>query len=195
MAKYLQTIAKTPTIMKSVFLFLSAFFLLPTPASSQQPQVDPTGNVVFTQIAELPGLSAEDIYDRAKDALVFVYDNAPGVTHRDNPKHHYLMVKGVFPNLGKDTSNGDVFNCHYILKIECKAAKIRMTIYLSTFEMIANDMTSRTLSVADTNPANPQGASIPGMKEAWANLMKDVNMMFTRVEHSVKHASANNGNW
>lgn len=195
MAKYLQSVPKTPTIMKSVFFFLSALFLLPASAKSQEPQVDPTGNVVFTKIVTLPGLSAQDIYDKAKDALVFIYDNAPDATHRDNPKGNYLILKGIFPNLGKNAANGNMLNCNYILKIECKDGKMRMRIFLSTFEMIADDMTSTTLSVADSTPENPLGANIPGIKEVWANLMKDVNMMFNQIESGVKQASADKGTW
>jgi hypothetical protein len=92
------------------------------------PPQDENKNFVYQEVVDVPGITADELYSRAKAALALAYESAPDVTKLDDPQAKKLIVKGYFNISFSYTLTQVSYKIWHTLILEAKDGKYRVTL-------------------------------------------------------------------
>lgn len=99
-----------------------------------QYEVDDNGYVTYSQVIEVPGVSADLLYDRALNYFTYRYKDANSVIQTEDKASHTVVAKGLYgevyvPNLGVS----DIMTYH-IVRIDTKEGRARVILSLTGYK-------------------------------------------------------------
>lgn len=135
-------------------------------------QVDENGNVTYVDVLELPGLSKDQIYDRARNYFTYNYNDANEVIQTEDKEQGVVVGKGFYDNVHMSYIPESVFDCWHILRVDIKEERARVILTLTQYKELLNlgsagGLQNRTYDISSQYPINFDGAFKTQMAKAF----------------------------
>ena len=122
-------------------------------------KMDKKGKITYTKIVEIPGLTKDEIYNRALSYFVDNQMNQLNV-QTQNKELGSILVKGTYKEIHENmrrTTFSVIVDCLYSVKIDIKEGKARSSVTLVGFNILDSINENRwyKVKVEDSFPVNP----------------------------------------
>lgn len=167
-------------------------------------QLDDNGNVTVVKVVEAPGMSKDEIYNRALNYFVYNYGSGKSVIQTQDKENGLVVGKGIYNDvhvgISLVTTSVDAW---HILRVDVKDGRARVIVTLTQYEKKVTGSSGppnySTMNIADEYPINPKGYSKTVMTKAFYKSFKKANDTLSRVEKSILEGSTSkdieNSDW
>lgn len=198
--------------MKKALIILLALFMGITSSFSQSKRekntaailkaiegkykLDDNNNVTYVHVVEVPELSKDEIFNRAKNYFTYNYGSGKSVIQTEDSEKGILVGKGIYSKV-----HGAVvmmmlystFDVWHILRIDAKDGKARIILTLTQYDITTtgnknSGPTHRTVDISENYPINPKGKA-----KTWIDVFYQAHLRaqntLQAVEKAIKEGS------
>lgn len=167
-------------------------------------ELDDNGNVTFVKIIDAPGLSKDEIYNRAFNYFTYNYVSGKSVIQNQDKQAGLLVGKGIYDNVHIGISLITTYvDAWHILRVDSKDGKARAIVTLTEYEKkITGGSTPpsySTMKIANEYPINEKGGQKTVMSKAFYKSYKKAMTTLDGVEKAIKEGSTSkaleNSDW
>ncbi len=159
--------------------------------------LDDKGNVIFERVVEVPSLSKDEIYTRALAYFIAKYSSGPSLIVSQDKEEGTIIGKGKYPGIVYMLDPDPVpFDVNYMVQIDTKEGRSRITVSLSNYEQAANytgGYSHAPIKVSNSYPVNPKGRSKPRMLQAFYDSYLESMIIVNTLEKAIRGAQS--GDW
>lgn len=157
-------------------------------------ELDDNNNVTFVRIIEAPGISKEDIYNRALNYFTYNYGSGKSVIQTQDKESGLVVGKGIYKDVHIGMSLITTYvDAWHILRVDTKDGKARAIITLTQYEKkITGGNTPPNYStedIASTYPINPKGNQKTVMTKAFYKTYQRAYKTLDALERTVLEGS------
>ena len=171
--------------MKKLIL-LSAFFMFSLSNSQQKIEITPSGLSNISQVVELKGSNAPEIYKRLNNFIQKSYVN-PEKVAKGNIENEFISLNGV----KKFESQGDMKSLNYFVSIDIKDDKMRVTFDKLSEYIPAANLTTEWIGMNGNLYFDKSGNVIKRFAADKDSKEKAVNSILNEIVKSVKEMDKN----
>jgi len=181
--------------MKHILLSILLLSAAPTFAQSAkemlaeiegQYELDDLGNVTYTKVFEIQGVSRDEMYSRALNYFVYRYGSGKSVIQTQDKEKGTIVGKGVYPDVHLGVGMASIkWDTWHILRIDIKENKVRVIVTLTEYEA-KSGIHSSNYPVGQLVPFKDKGPAKTMAAKAFAKSHKKVQETFAAVERAVK---------
>jgi hypothetical protein len=97
-------------------------------------ELDNSGNVTFTRVIEVPGVSKDDLYSRVLSYFTYNYNRGDDIVQIQDKEQGLIVGKGMYPevHVGRSIAKTTVDVSH-ILRVDIKDGRLRAMISLTEY--------------------------------------------------------------
>ncbi|MFV0290174.1 MAG: DUF4468 domain-containing protein [Mangrovibacterium sp.] len=168
-------------------------------------QLDDNGNVTVMRVVEAPGLSKDEIFNRALNYFVYNYGSGKSVIQTQDKEHGLVVGKGIYKEVHVGVSLLATYvDAWHILRVDAKEGRARVIVTLTDYETktVGSGTTPpsfSSMSIAQAYPINPQGMQKTVMTKAFYKSFNKACSTLDEVEKSIKEGNTSevieNGDW
>jgi hypothetical protein len=100
-----------------------------------QYNTDEYGNITYTKVVELPGMTKDQIFSAAQNYFAYRYKDAQSVIQKSDKDEGVIIGKGLFLDVysAMDFSATNYFSVWHLLRIDAKDGKMRVILTLTDY--------------------------------------------------------------
>ncbi len=159
--------------------------------------VDNRGNVTFSKVIELPGVSKEVIFTRAENFFTYYYNDAKSVIQTKDIERGLIVGKGKYGEVHRGISFGSAttVDTWHIIRVDVQEGRARIIVSLTEYTKarVVNGgapIYDRT-NVCDEYPINKKGGSKTVMMKAFYKSYLHAQISLDNLEASLRNANEN----
>jgi hypothetical protein len=97
-------------------------------------ELDNSGNVTFTRVVEVPGVSKNDLYSRVLSYFTYNYNRGDDIVQIQDKEQGLIVGKGMYPevHIGKSIAK-TIVDVYHILRVDIKDGRVRAMISLTEY--------------------------------------------------------------
>lgn len=157
-------------------------------------QLDDNNNVTFVRIIDAPGMSKEDIYNRALNYFTYNYVSGKSVIQTQDKDAGLVVGKGLYDNVHIGMSIITTYvDAWHILRVDVKDGKARAIITLTQYEKkVTGGNTPPNYSTSDVSssyPINPKGGQKTIMTKAFYKAYQKAYNTLNSLEKTILEGS------
>lgn len=169
-------------------------------------ELDDNGNVTFVSIIEAPGVSKDEIYNRAFNYFTYNYVSGKSVIQNQDKEAGLLVGKGIYNDVHIGVSILTTYiDAWHILRVDAKDGRARAMVTLLEYNKKVVGTASNTVPTYSTSriaheyPINRKGRSKTVMSKAfYKTYLKAMNSL-SGVEKAIKEGNTSenieNSDW
>lgn len=169
-------------------------------------ELDDNGNVTFVSIIEAPGVSKDEIYNRAFNYFTYNYVSGKSVIQNQDKEAGLLVGKGIYNDVHIGVSILTTYiDAWHILRVDAKDGRARAMVTLLEYNKKVVGTASNTVPTYSTTriaheyPINRKGRSKTVMSKAfYKTYLKAMNSL-SGVEKAIKEGNTSenieNSDW
>lgn len=161
---------------------------------SSEWSLDDNGNVSYVRVVEAPGMTKEEIYNRAQNYFVYNYGSGKSVIQTEDKDLGRIVAKGLYDDVHVGVSIVTTYvDCWHIARVDVKEERARIIVTLTEYEKkIVGGNTPpaySTMKVEQEFPANPKGISKTVMGKSFYKSHKAVINSLNAIEKAIKEGN------
>jgi hypothetical protein len=98
-------------------------------------ELDNSGNVTFTRVIEVPGVSKNDLYSRVLSYFTYNYNRGDDIVQIQDKEQGLIVGKGMYPkvHVGRSIAIITTVDVYHILRVDIKDGRLRAMISLTEY--------------------------------------------------------------
>ncbi len=96
-------------------------------------QLDNNGNVTMSKVIEMPGISKDELYNRALSYFTYNYRQGDAVIQIDDKGQGLIIGKGLYPNVYSGLLS--VFSTYHIVRVDVKEERVRVLVTMTAYRV------------------------------------------------------------
>jgi hypothetical protein len=167
-------------------------------------ELDDNNNVTFVKLIEAPGLSKDEIFNRALNYFTYNYVSGKSVIQHQDKEAGLIVGKGLYSNVHTGVSlQTTLVDAWHILRVDVKDGKARAIVTLTDYEkqITASNgaSTYSTMKISSEYPINSKGMQKTVMSKAfyksYQRTMKTLNAVDRAIKEGNTSKSVENTDW
>lgn len=126
-------------------------------------QLDNSGNVTISKVIEMPGISKDELYNRALSYFTYNYHKGDAVIQIDDKGQGLIIGKGIYPDVYSGLSK--IFSTYHIVRVDVKEERVRVLITMTAYRVEDDGVVEFLFGISSSPCEWPMTSRYPFTKE------------------------------
>ena len=102
-------------------------------------ELNESGQLEYIRIIEVPGVTADELYNRAINFLHQLYNNSTQTIRQQDREQGRIFVKGIFGDVHQANLGSNItFNADHSIQVDTKEGRVRIILTIDSFNTRAS---------------------------------------------------------